>query len=302
MAIANEPDFASCGTTEPCDGNYASTLYTADELVAFVKVAGQKLQAVGVRLIAPEPRQWLRLWTNSSACCSVPSNKPSPDPLLGQGYNYGHALYGDTTAWGLLNIIGTHQYESQVAEPWPNDVPDRKPVWMTEMSGIKWWPEAGLSSTVDNGVAVAGWIHNALVTGEASAWLWWWYKGPNTADNQSLLLANGTDTKRHYTLGNFSKFIRPGYTRVDVTGSIPADVLLSAYLGGDGTVVVVAINKGSASVDVPIVIAGGTAPPSLTPNVTSSSDNLAAQSPVTLTGGSFTATLAGKTVTTFVGK
>jgi glucuronoarabinoxylan endo-1,4-beta-xylanase len=146
---------------------------------------------------------------------------------------------------------------------------------------------------------VAGWVHSALVVGEASAWLYWWYQ--TSSDNEGLVLNAGTLTKRCYTIGNYSKFVRPGYTRVDVTGSVPANVLLSAYTGTDGTVVV-AINKGSAAVDVPITIAGGTAPASCTPNVTSASDNLKAGTAVTVTGGTFTASLAATTVTTFVCK
>jgi O-glycosyl hydrolase len=67
-------------------------------------------------------------------------------------------------------------------------------------------------------------------------------------------------------------------------------------------VVVVAINKGTAQAVVPITIAGGTAPASLTPHVTSASDNLAAKTAVTVTGGILMATLAGTSVTTFVGK
>jgi hypothetical protein len=62
------------------------------------------------------------------------------------------------------------------------------------------------------------------------------------------------------------------------------------------------VNKGSAAADVPITIAGGTAPASCTPNVTSASDNLAAKSAVTASGGTLTAALASKTVTTFVCK
>ena len=86
------------------------------------------------------------------------------------------------------------------------------------------------------------------------------------------------------------------------TGSVPTDVLVTAFKGSDGTVVVVAINKGAAAATVPIAIAGGTAPASMTPWVTSSSDNLAAKTAVAVSGGSFTASLASKTVTTFVGK
>src|SRR4029434_5773428 len=110
------------------------------------------------------------------------------------------------------------------------------------------------SKDIDNGIAVAKWLHNALTVGEANAWLWWWYKGSDT--NEGLFLSDGSDTKRHYTFGNYTKFIRPGYVRVNIAGSIPSDALLSAYKGTDGTVVVVAINKGSARVDVPIAIAG----------------------------------------------
>jgi glucuronoarabinoxylan endo-1,4-beta-xylanase len=314
MSIGNEPDFASCGFTEPCNGNYPTTLYTAEEMVAFVKVAGPKLQAAGIKVIAPEASEWIHNWSNTSATGSEPSKKNSTDPLKcgfpatmcaeGKGYDYGHALFKDKAAWAAFDIMGVHQYDTQVAEPWPADVPSKKPVWQTEMSGVKHWPEQGPSSDIDNGLAVAGWIHNAVTIGEASAWLWWWWNAYNTDDNEGLRLGKtgATDTKRRYTLGNYSKFIRPGYTRVDVTGSVPTDVLLSAYKGPDGTLVVVAINKGSAAASVPIAISGGTAPTLLTPWLTSAADNLKSGSAIPVTSGSFTAALASKTVTTFVGK
>ncbi|HEX2659733.1 MAG TPA: cellulosome protein dockerin type I, partial [Polyangia bacterium] len=60
-------------------------------------------------------------------------------------------------------------------------------------------------------------------------------------------------------------------------------------------------NKGSAKADVPITVAGGAAPASCTPNVTSASEDLKAQPAVTVTGGGIPASLAG-TVTTFVCK
>jgi glucuronoarabinoxylan endo-1,4-beta-xylanase len=321
MSIGNEPDFASCGSADPCNGNYPTTLFTANEMVAWVKAAGPKLQAKGVKVITPEASEWLHTWSNVSAGPDV-AGKESSDPLkcgcfpdkntnscaaacgTGSGYDYGHYLAKDTTAWAAFDILGVHQYDSQVAMPWPADVNGGKPnkeVWQTEMSGVKWWPEQGPSSDIANGIAVAGWIHSALVDGEASAWLYWWYKAYNTDDNEGLLLKNGNDTRRHWTYGNFSKFVRPGYTRVEVAGA-PSGVLISAFKGADGTVAIVAINKNASAVSVPITIAGGTAPASLTPNVTSTSDNLKAGTAVTVSGGSFTAMLAASTVTTFVGK
>ena len=90
---------------------------------------------------------------------------------------------------------------------------------------------------------------------------------------------------------------------VSVAGNSNTNLLLSAFKGTDGTVVVVAVNKGSSSVTVPITVSGGTTTPSsMVPTVTSSSANLIGGTAVPVSGGIFTATLAAMTVTTFVGK
>jgi O-glycosyl hydrolase len=338
MGVANEPEFASCGTAEPCNGNYPTAVYTATEMVNFVKVVGPMLQAKGVKVIAPEPSEWNHLWSNQSACGSEPSGLKSSDPLgcgcfvwngttptgagattatcmtaamancsstctSGGGYDYGHALHADATAWAAFDIVGTHEYDDQTAIAWGGTTPftKDKEVWMTEMAGVKWWYEQGPSTDINDGVVVAQWIHSALVVGEVSAWLWWAYVPPNP-DNEGLVLMDGTtDTKRHYTLGNFSKFIRPGSKRLNVSGSPPANVLVSAYSGSNGTIIV-AINSGMSMVSVPIGISGGTAPASCTPYLTSSSMNLTAQTAVPVTGGSLMASLTGPSVTTFVCK
>jgi len=319
MSAGNEPDFASCGTTigPPCTVDYDTTVFTAKEMVAWVKVLGPKLKAANVKLISPEASEWIHIWSNVSATGSTVAAHPhSSDPLKcgcfdektpcastcleGNGYDYGHWLYKDEAAWAAVDILGVHQYDTQVAEPWPADVPDRKPVWQTEMSGVKYWPEGEPSKDIKNGLAVAEWLHNALTVGEANAWLWWWYKGQDT--NEGLYLSDNSDTKRHYTLGNYTRYIRPGYIRVDVTGDIATGVHLSAYKGNDGTVVVVAINAGTSVVTAPIAISGEAVPTSCTPNVTSANDDLAAKSAVAVTSGTLSASLAASSVTTFVCK
>jgi O-glycosyl hydrolase len=48
-------------------------------------------------------------------------------------------------------------------------------------------------------VAIARWVHSALVVGEANAWLWWWYSGNTT--NEGLIQQSGSvTTKRYYTV------------------------------------------------------------------------------------------------------
>jgi O-glycosyl hydrolase len=171
------------------------------------------------------------------------------------------------------------------------------------MSGVKHWPEQGPSIDINNGVAVAGWIHSAMTVGEASAWLYWWYEAYYENDNEGLALTQGSSTiaKRYFTMGNYSKFVRPGYSAVTLSGNDNADLQMSAYKSADGaTVVIVAINKGSAAASPKIGFAGGTVPASCTPHVTSAADNLKAGTAVAVADGALTASLASKTVTTYV--
>jgi glucuronoarabinoxylan endo-1,4-beta-xylanase len=328
MSIANESDFASCPGVPVCTTAYDTTVYTAKEMVAWVKVAGPKIRelAPGVKVIAPEASEWIHAWSNASSTGSLVASHPnSSDPLMcgcfsntptttgcaqtcldGNGYDYGHWLWADQAAWNAFDIFGVHEYDSQVAYPWPADVNNgvrNKEVWQTEMSGVRHWPEEGPSTHIDNGIAVAGWIHSAMTVGEASAWLYWWYEAYYENDNEGLARVQGSTTiaKRYFTMGNYSKFVRPGYNAVVVAGNSDANVLLSAYKSADNaTVAIVAINKGTAAASPMIGFSGGTAPTMCTPTVTSASQNLITGTAVSVTGGRLNASLASKTVTTYV--
>ena len=54
------------------------------------------------------------------------------------------------------------------------------------------------------------------------------------------------DSKLMWTLGNFSRFVRPGAVRLDMEGKMEVDgLMLSAYRNADGSVAIVAINYGT---------------------------------------------------------
>lgn len=123
----------------------------------------------------------------------------------------------------------------------------------------------------------------------------------------------GDDRMRFWALGNFSRFVRPGWRRISTnhpgaaytppapSDSYPvpaADVYVSAYKSADGTQrAVVAINTNATAQDV--TITGGATGSSVVPWVTSATQNLEAQSPVAVSGGSFTYTLPANSVVTF---
>jgi len=348
MSIANEADFAACDPDQgvPCNppltDTYESMVYTGQEMKNFVAIAGDIFDDIApqVKMIAPEASLWQHVWSNISPTgvgipdagyessdplncncfantidpavadtCAAPCKNGAAGELASAGYDYGHWLASDPAAWSAFDIMGVHQYETQVGYAWPADVnggvKDRE-IWQTEMSGVSHWPEQGPSTDIENGVAVARWIHSGLTVGEASAWLYWWYKSYYNNNNEGLGLMMGADinsapaTKRYYTMGNFSRYIRPDvFHMVRVAGPSPANIMVSAYKGDAGEVVIVAINETNAAADVPIAIAG-TAPAMMVPIVTSASGNWVEGTPVAVTGGSLPAALPAMSVTTFV--
>jgi glucuronoarabinoxylan endo-1,4-beta-xylanase len=99
-------------------------------------------------------------------------------------------------------------------------------------------------------------------------------------------------------MSQYSKFIRPGYYRVDATANPQTDIYVSAYKG-NGKTVIVAINQSDSQVVQPFTIQNGTVT-SVTPYRTSASDNLITLPAITLTGGVFSSPLPPQSVTTFV--
>jgi len=335
MSIANESDFKSCPGVAVCTVAYDTTEWFASEMVEFVKVARVAFDAIAptVLMIAPEASEWIHVWSNISGTGSLQASHPhSSDPYNcgcygnaitpeleatcaqtckdGNGYDYGHFLWADQAAWDAFDIMGVHEYDSQIAFAWPADVNNGvrdKEVWQTEMSGVMHWPEQGPSMDIANGIAVAGWVHSAMTVGEASAWLYWWYEAYYENDNEGLGLLKNREgvtnptglAKRYFAVGNYSKFVRPDSHAVAMGGNTNPDVLLSGYKSPTGSPIVVAINKSATEVTIPITITGGTAPATLMPTVTSASQNLVDGTPVDVTGGVLMATLPATSVTTF---
>ncbi len=118
----------------------------------------------------------------------------------------------------------------------------------------------GYDRTMKTALYVARVIHHDLVFAEARSWQWWRAVGGNYKDG--LLFQYRTpdtktdtvvDSKLLWALGNYSRFIRPGAIRLNVTrdnrtdldsASDPYGLMCSAYRNKDGNYVVVIINYG----------------------------------------------------------
>src|SRR5262249_52736082 len=121
-------------------------------------------------------------------------------------------------------------------------------------------------------------IHQHLVVGNVNAFHYWWLLADDNANGG--LLSGGAPLPQAYALGHFSKFIRPGYVRLDVAAEPAAGLSTSAYLDPEsGRVVIVAVNENDDAANLRVRFAG-TRPTAIAPWLTSADVSLTEQTPV----------------------
>jgi glucuronoarabinoxylan endo-1,4-beta-xylanase len=210
----------------------------------------------------------------------------------------------DPTAADYVGINAWHDYDdaSSVINPYASQ---NKRYWETEVSALPGIGPSLCGGCWDPGIADALlWakiVDNRMAVANANAWNWWVVMGDQNNDNAALIGPDQTSIpKRAYMLGNYSKFVRPGFYRIDATHIPQSGVLVSAYKNpNSGSLVIVVINQNSWSTTQTFTLEGTTAS-TMTPWITSSNFNLAQQATVSLSDGSFTYTLPGASIVSFV--
>jgi len=161
---------------------------------------------------------------------------------------------------------------------------------------------AGSQPAIGDALQLAEEIHNSMVVGNYSAYVYWWiWDDPADGVNFGLINSSTTAPVPTYygdAIGQFSSFIQPGYVRVSATANPVPGVDVSAYSGA-GTDVIVAINSNTSASTVTFGLTGSTAS-SFTPHQTSATAQLAPLSAVSVSGNSFTYSLPAQSITTFV--
>jgi glucuronoarabinoxylan endo-1,4-beta-xylanase len=274
--VQNEPDY--------CPSTYDGAIWSDANFDAFIKNnLGPTLAAQGqsgVRIMMPESSQWGSFTGEADTCMTDP----------------GCASYVGINAW--------HDYDnaSSISNPYSSG---GSGFWETEASagpgfgpslcGGCWDP------SMADGLLWAGIIDNRMAVSNATAWNYWWLIGKN-GDNEGLVNGGVTSTsKRLYVMGNYSKFVRPGWVRMDATHVPLSGVTVSAYKDPvSGNFAIVATNQNGSDVSVTFSLSGFTAS-SVTPWITSTSLNLVQQSGIGVASGTFSATLPASSVTTFAG-
>jgi hypothetical protein len=206
-----------------------------------------------------------------------------------ESFQFIHAMsdpsLNDATVASYISIIGGHLYGGTI-QTYPLATNQGKELWETE----HYFDD----DTMANVMKLGKEVHDCMVTASMNAYVYWWITYGN-----GLATSSGTIFKRAYTIGQFAKYVRPGYHRVDATASPATNVNVSAYTGDD-KIVIVAVNTGTASVSQNFVVRGGT-PSQISSWQTTADSNMAAGQTYQASGGAFTAALPGQSIVTFVG-
>jgi glucuronoarabinoxylan endo-1,4-beta-xylanase len=283
MSVQNEPD--------QCQ-DYDSAVWSAAELDTFVKNnLGPTFATAGLStlIFMPESGSYYQT-TQLGASCATDAACAA---FVG-GFNW-HDYDGNLTGTDTVN-----------ATPYPSGWAKGKKFWETEAScGPGFGPnfcESGFNTDINDALGWGAIVDDRIAVEGANAWLYWWLVNADNTDDQGLLANDGTVAKRAYMLAQYSRFVRPGYTRVDATHSPASGVSASAYRDtSGGGYAIVATNYNSSSVALTFSLMNAPTLTSVVPWSTSANENLSEGSPITITGNSFMATLPAQTITTFVG-
>jgi glucuronoarabinoxylan endo-1,4-beta-xylanase len=257
------------------------TEWTAAEIRTFMRDHAGNINS---RVISPEPFQYRK------------------DEL--------NAILNDPVALANTDIIATHIYGTRPEDlryPLFKEKGAGKELWMTEVyhpnssDSANLWPQA---------LEVATHVHRAMVDGEFQMYVWWYIRR-----YYSPIMEDGSISKRGWMMAHFSKFVRPGYVRVDATPPVPVSetrspnswnhgtggAFVSAYKGGDTALVIVAVNREASVSNLNLTINGGAARTVTVERYrTTGTDNMARLQDVEVNGSGFDVSLPAQSVTTYI--
>ncbi len=224
--------------------------------------------------------------------------------IVGEKMNFSEQMaidcLNDPIAVTRTDIVGAHNYGSSYTT-FPTTKAKGKGIWQTEISDMN-----GNDLTINDGLNWAKQVYDFMTVTQGNAWNYWWGACYKTWNGEGLIQMDMNSKsykvgKRLYTIGQYSRFIRPDWKRFEATKNPTSGVYVTAYKDPEtGKFAVVAINNGSSSQSVSYNLKGFEAD-SVIPYTTSASQNIAEGSKISVSGNSFTATLPAKSVVTFVG-
>jgi O-glycosyl hydrolase len=202
----------------------------------------------------------------------------------------------DASALGYMGQVNTHTYNGS----------NRNTLMTDAANASKRLSVSEYGDGDATGLTMAAQILTDLKGMQPKNWIYW-----QAVDNSGGwgFLNNALDgtsnygyafNEKYYVMGNFSKFIRPGYQFIDIDDSNS----VAAY-DGNGALVIVTVNSSTTAQEVTynlqnIPAAMGAGPWNVQAYRTSATENLAAQPMFQVSGSTFYRRIPANSVTTFV--
>ena len=267
ISLANEPDFSA---------SYSSAQWSSSTFAEFVSsYLAPTFDAMDVqcKVIIGETTKWQENIARSAL----------RDPVAGERIDIvaAHAYGGGIRDFPLAHEMGKHIWQTEVSDFHATDP--------TMKSGLRW----------------AKMLHGHMVIAQTNAWFYWW--GMTYKDDEEALINMKLDeqtylvNKRLWTLGNYARFVRPGWYRIEATPRPVSGVYVSAYNDPvTGKFAVVIINDNDEDTPIDLVFDDFYAA-ELTPYRTSGTEDLAQLAPIQVGEEATIITLAPESVTTLIG-
>ena len=309
--------FKSSGNLDGGSFLSASNQAYASVLAGFVAGMGQiygvKIYALSIQNEADVSASYQScLWTSQQIHDFVPylqsallaSNVASTKIMLAEDENWQTNYYAvamnDAAVATNVGIIACHDYDGTPPSILPVALPrlanTNAAFWESEVSTYE-----PFDGSMTNAIYWANSIHLFMTVAGVNAFNYWWLIADNNNnDDEGLTDLSGNPAKRMYVLGNYSRFIRPGFYRIGVVNNAQTEI--SAYKDAiGGSFAIVAANSSFNTVTQTFSLASFTAN-SVTPWITSDTLSLSNQPPVGVTNSAFAYPLLPLSVTTFVGQ
>ena len=218
----------------------------------------------------------------------------------------------DPVSEKIITHIALHQYNA------PNDASSRagsmefpdilktgKRFWQTEVSGSGTHLPKG--NGIHNALFYARMIHWDMTLSQTNAFLYWWLWTNNKNDDFPGALIRIQDDEitashRLYVMGQYSRFIRPGWRRIESTAIPSRGAYSSSYRNPDTKEIAVVIVNETISPFVFTLDLSGAEFERLEAWRTSENETLKSLGGKAGSGNKFTVTSAPLSVTTFYGK
>jgi glucuronoarabinoxylan endo-1,4-beta-xylanase len=297
VSLQNEPDVTGNSSSE--SQTYGDCAWSAQAMHDYISgYLGPALSAAGLtpKVMLPELGEWFDQ-DLATTCLNDPACANYVSIVAGHGYEWSG---GDTTTDGYGVSPCCHKATSYSLAGNGNG----KHLWLTEINGgpsiVNGYPT--YSATMADGLIWAHNIHDYLTVAGVSGWEYWQLTALSSGgDNFGLTDPNFNPAKRYYVVGNWAKFVRPGWVRIASSSNPQSGVFVTAFKNSSsGDFAIIAVNENGSSVNQSFALAGFSST-SLTPWVTSGSLNLSEQSSVTVSNNSLSYQLPAGSVTTFVG-